>query len=256
MRVYLSQRNNAADSVTLSGTYVWGTAAPWNFDESNLATCDISGATFAGMGEFTLGSSVSGGATFNLAAGEDVVLNGADIDGSSIVGTGDLVINSATNANLSNVTIAGNVRVNIASDTSLTWTNVIVTGDVFNDAASNTLTITAVGSTLSTTEPGTGNGQVNIVNEATVTFDKMKDNTEVRVYATGTSNELAGIENATAGTADNRNFAASVAVATVVDYTLVNSLYEIIRVNGFTWPSVNQTIDIQQRLDRNYSNPA
>lgn len=93
---------------------------------------------------------------------------------------------------------------------------------------------------------------VNINQNVTVTFDKMKDNSEVRIYSAGTKTELAGIENATSGTADNRSFAASIAAGTSVDYTVVNEQYEIIRVEGFTWPSANQTIDIAQRIDRNY----
>jgi hypothetical protein len=84
-----------------------------------------------------------------------------------------------------------------------------------------------------------------------VTFANLKDNTEVRVYAAGTKTELAGIENATAGSPDARTFTATIAAATSVDYTLVNEQYEIIRVEGFTWPSSDQTIVVQQRFDRN-----
>jgi hypothetical protein len=94
MRVYLNQRNNAADSVTLSGSYNWGTAAPWNFDEDNAATCTITGAIFSGMGEFRCGGSVVGAATFTLASGEVVVINGADLDGSTI--NGDVNVEGST----------------------------------------------------------------------------------------------------------------------------------------------------------------
>ena len=90
-----------------------------------------------------------------------------------------------------------------------------------------------------------------IQQQVTMTFDKMKDNSEVRVYAAGTTTELAGIENATAGSPDNRSFGASISAGTNVDYTIVSEQYEIIRVESFTWPSVNQTLDINQRFDRN-----
>ena len=99
-------------------------------------------------------------------------------------------------------------------------------------------------------------GSTTVVNnDVTVTFDGMKDNTEVRIYAAGTSTELAGIETATAGSTDNRNFAASVAAATSVDYTLFALGYLPITVLAFTWPSSNGTINVQQSIDRNYSNP-
>ena len=89
-------------------------------------------------------------------------------------------------------------------------------------------------------------------NEVAGTFDEMKNLTEVRVYEAGTTTELAGIEIATAGSDDDRNFVASVAASTVVDYTLVSELYEIIRVEDFTWPTADQTIIVAQRLDGNF----
>jgi hypothetical protein len=97
---------------------------------------------------------------------------------------------------------------------------------------------------------------VTINNNVAVTFDQLKDNSEVRVYAAGTSTELAGIEDATAGSVDNRNFLASIAGSTSVDYVIHNwqpgvTVYETIRVEGFTWPASDQTIVVQQRIDRN-----
>lgn len=79
----------------------------------------------------------------------------------------------------------------------------------------------------------------------------MKDNTEVRVYAAGTSTELDGIENATAGSPDDRSFTASVAASTSVDYWVFAVGYESIFVQSFTWPTVDQSLIIQQRVDRN-----
>ena len=89
----------------------------------------------------------------------------------------------------------------------------------------------------------------------TVTFDKMKDNTEVRVFNAGTTTEVAGIENATAGSQDDRSFAFTQPAATSLDYRLINKTHEIVSVRAFTMPSADATIDIQQRVDRNYFNP-
>lgn len=90
----------------------------------------------------------------------------------------------------------------------------------------------------------------------TVTFATMKDSSEVRVYLTGTSTEIAGIEDATAGTSDNRTFAWAATASTVVDYVIhnwdgVEPHYQTIRVNGYTVPASNTTINIAQQLDRN-----
>ena len=95
-------------------------------------------------------------------------------------------------------------------------------------------------------------------NNVNVTFSNLKDNSEVRIYATGTSTELAGIEDATAGSPDARTFTASISAGTAVDYVIHNwqpgvTVYETIRVNNFTWPSTNQTIVVQQRVDRTAS---
>jgi hypothetical protein len=84
-----------------------------------------------------------------------------------------------------------------------------------------------------------------------VTFDKLKDNTEVRVFTAGTETEVAGIEDATAGTADDRNFQWSTSAGASVDYQLINKNYVIVRVEGYTVPADDITIDFQQRLDLN-----
>lgn len=92
-------------------------------------------------------------------------------------------------------------------------------------------------------------------NNVSVTFTGLKDNTEVRIYDNSTLVELAGIENATAGTTDNRTFTASISGGTVVRYIIHNINYEYINVQNFTWPASDQNILIAQRLDGNYSNP-
>ena len=82
-RTYLNLRNNVADTATFSGTWIWGTRAPFDWDQDDSAVVSFSGATFRGMGEFTLGSSVSGNATFDDV---DMVVfadNGVDLDGST-----------------------------------------------------------------------------------------------------------------------------------------------------------------------------
>ena len=83
----------------------------------------------------------------------------------------------------------------------------------------------------------------------------MRDNTEVRIYKTSDDSVIDGIENATAGTTDNRTFTWAAPAATDVYYMIINKNYEIIRVEGYVVPSTNTTLPIFQRADRNYSNP-
>jgi hypothetical protein len=104
-----------------------------------------------------------------------------------------------------------------------------------------------------TSDDGT---QFTIPATTTVTFTGIKDNTEVRVYLTGTTTEVAGTENATTGTTDDRSFAWSADASTVVDYVLINVAgWQILRVNGYVVPSSNTSLPIQQVVERNYSNP-
>lgn len=88
-----------------------------------------------------------------------------------------------------------------------------------------------------------------------VTFINLKDNTEVRVYRTSDGVELAGIENATAGSADARTFTATIAASTDVYYIIHNIQYEYIQVNDFIWPTADQNLPVNQRVDLNYSDP-
>ena len=94
--------------------------------------------------------------------------------------------------------------------------------------------------------------------DVAVTLTGMKDNTEVRVFDNSTSNpqvELAGVENATDGTAGDRSFTFSLAAGTIVDIVIVNVTYENQRIDSYTIPGTSTSIPIQQRFDRNYTNP-
>jgi hypothetical protein len=93
-----------------------------------------------------------------------------------------------------------------------------------------------------------------------VTFAKMKDNSEVWVFEAGTFTLIPGgyIEDATTGTTDNRSFTWSANASDVVDYVILahadgDETYEVVEVNGFTVPSSNTTIDISQDYDRNFA---
>jgi hypothetical protein len=99
-----------------------------------------------------------------------------------------------------------------------------------------------------------------VVNANTsITLTGMKDNTEVRVCAAGDPNtELAGIENATVGTTDDRSFTFSLSAATVVDIIIFNVNWILPpnnRIEGFTIPGTDASIPISQIRDRNFENP-
>jgi hypothetical protein len=116
------------------------------------------------------------------------------------------------------------------------------------------VTLTIVGGTVpSVRNKGAATTTVNNFVETTLTG--LKDNTEVRVYAAGTTTpELAGIENATVGTTDDRSFAFQLTNGTSVDIRIFAVAYEPADLLSF---SVREaSIPIQQRFDRTYENPS
>jgi len=121
------------------------------------------GSAFAysatGDGTITIKSSTfTGGAT--ATTGEVTLDNGATIEGGTF--DCDVYLNSAQD--LTDITITGDLRIDTSANSTLTFDNVTVSGDVYNDATGNTLTINSTnGSSLTAGDPGTGNGQTNIV---------------------------------------------------------------------------------------------
>lgn len=91
------------------------------------------------------------------------------------------------------------------------------------------------------------------------TLTGMKDNTEVRVYdQSNPPIELAGIENATAGSTDDRSFTFALSASTLVDIVVFNIDWILPpnnRISSFTIPSVDSSLPISQISDRNFENP-
>lgn len=87
----------------------------------------------------------------------------------------------------------------------------------------------------------------------TVTLTGLVSGSEVRVMAAGTANELAGTEGV--ATFPTGSFPFSLSQDTQVDIVVHNIQYEYLRINNFTIPANTTSIPIEQRFDRNYSNP-
>ena len=122
-------------------------------------------------------------------------------------------------------------------------------------ATTGTLTINISGGSGNTSYKTAG-ATVVIVNSVTVTLTGMRDDTEIRIMQAGSNTvELAGIEAATAGSADDRSFAFSLAAATSVDIYIVNTTYENIEIYGYVVPGTATSLPQQQRFDRVYLNP-
>lgn len=134
---------------------------------------------------------------------------------------------------------------------------------IYNNAGGAvTINVTSGGDTPSIRNGASATTTVN--NNVQVTLTGLKDNTEIRVLTAGTTTELAGIENATAGSADARTFAFSLQAATSVDIRIIHGgtaaadglFYEIQAIKSYSIPATDTSLPIQQVRDRNYNNPA
>lgn len=125
---------------------------------------------------------------------------------------------------------------------------------ILNDTGSHIFITIAGGGDVPSVRNGAG-AITTVIAAVNVTFTGMRDNTEIRVYEAGTSSEVDGIENATDGSTDNRSFTWQGQNGQSVDYVIHSVTYETIRVEGFTVPATDTSVAIQQRFDRNYSNP-
>jgi hypothetical protein len=134
---------------------------------------------------------------------------------------------------------------------------------VNNSGGSVTIQVSGGGSTPSIRNVGASSTIVE--NNVALTISGLKDNTEVRVYTAGTSTELAGVENATVGTADDRSVTFSLAAGISVDIRFAHGTAADGRtylvppdnaITNFTWPSTTGELPITQVFDRNFNNPA
>jgi len=178
------------------------------------------------------------------------LMNEAKISNVNI--NGDVVVDSVVDLN--NIVVDGDMDITNAG--TYNFYDVEVTGDVTNsDSGGNVQIYGFDGTTLTTSEPGTGNGQVNIQVVSVTTIINLKDNTEVRVYDAGTTDEVAGIESVIDGTPDSRTFSFTYTVGNLVDIIVYNIDYKYYKLSNYTIPAFNTPVEVTQRFDRNYYNP-
>lgn len=124
--------------------------------------------------------------------------------------------------------------------------------DLVFEVWADILTINASGGADPVSSTITHNGQVIINNTINVELTGLiaSPPTEVRVYDAGTTDEIDGEENVTTG-----SFTFQANASDVVDIRIHNVEFEYTTILNFTVPSSDTSIPIQQRFDRNYSNP-
>ena len=126
------------------------------------------------------------------------------------------------------------------SDWDLVVDGCTYTGDI---TTTGTITLPNSGLIVGTATDSAGSTTV-----SSLTLTGLQSNSEVRVFDAGTTTEIAGVENS--GTTFTANISAS-----SVDIVVHSLGYEYQKIEGADTSS-NLTLPIQQRVDRNYRNPA
>ena len=147
-----------------------------------------------------------------------------------------------------------NIRVEpVNGDIDLTLTADNITHDPLASIHvqyTGTATLTYINSNGSNASIGStpNGGTINFVTPRTLTVAPLIAGTEVRVYQSGTSTELGGVENSTT------NFSLLVQAPTV-DVVIHNEEYVYIRVDNLDMSSGDVALPVSQQFDRGYSNP-
>tara|TARA_R110002153_G_scaffold254134_1_gene412466 strand:- start:4008 stop:5570 length:1563 start_codon:yes stop_codon:yes gene_type:complete len=248
-----------------------GTNSRGDFKITDNVTGSFIQCGFADMGTFTLNAN----SVFDRCTWRGVdkiiqtsgVLDSCVINGSTTV-AGEAFIIADTPSLISNCTFeysAGHA-IELENTGTFTFTGNKFTNFTGNNTSGSALFNNSGGAVTASIAGGGGAVTVRnsagsttlILNQTAVTVANLKDNTEVRVLSGSTfpQVELAGIENATDGTTNNRSFTFTLDAGVVVDIAYISLAYQNERTNNFTIPGVDTTIPVSQRIDRNYSNPA
>lgn len=253
----------ASSTVNLTNSQI-GASVPYSFDVivASGATIDLTGNSYV-FATATLDPDT----TYNrqlFVGGEGITDSGAEIRNSTFIVNSQLGANNgiidldtttdieSSTFELASGTTSGHA-IKIASTGTYTFTDLTFTGfgadgtntaAIFNDSG-GAVTINVFDGVAPTVKNGTGaTTTINVL--TTLTLTGLQPNSEVRVFDASTITEVAGVENS--GTSFTANIA-----ATSVDIVVHNLSYEYLKIEGAD-TSVNLTLPIQQRFDRNYEN--
>lgn len=253
----------ATSTVKLTNSQI-GASVPFGFTVTAAtgATIDLTGNSYV-FPTATLDADI----TYNrqlYVGGKGVTHNGAEIRNStfivnSLLGANNGMVAWSATANIENSSFelaagtASGHAIKITTPGSYTFNNLTFTGfgadgtntaAIYNDSG-GAVTINSFGGSLPTSRNGVG-ATTTVNDSTTLTLTGLQPNTEVRVFAVGTTTEVAGIENSGA------SFSATINVPSV-DIRLYSNDFEFQKIAGAD-TSTNLTLPIQQRSDRTFYN--
>lgn len=237
-----------------SADFAWDSGSISNLSSSNslAGASDFDRQSFIGCNRIISGTGRSftncqfSGSTDTTAAFTWV--SGLTITGSSFTGnttpSGAILITASGTYTLSSNTFSGNTRDFVITAPSGTVTIVVDSATVTD----KTWVDTAAGATSSgVNASGSGANVVFSLPSVTVTLTGLASGSEVRVYQSGTTTEIAGTESS--GTSFS-----FVPTGTSIDIAIISDVYQNRFISAYPVPTSNTSIPIEQITDRNYEN--
>lgn len=249
------KQDNYTDEYPIINTYlINGSGAALSIASTVSLTIDGSAVSVFAVNQATHTITIDAGTTFATSSKFNTIISDVTIEDATIINgwtiDWDVYLNNAND--LTNVIINWDLRINTWVNSILNFNNVTVSWNVYNDDASSTLQInTTNGSSISTTEPGTWNGQVDIQNTITLSVTWLVSWTEVRILQAWTTTELDWVENSWS----TFDYIYNYPTWYDVDIIIHHLDYKYQRVDWVTLSSTNSSIPIQQQIDRYYNNP-
>ena len=197
-----------------------------------------------------------------ISGNSDVVINKTTsttfaFDGSTVTLKADTfiggiqtngIVKLLNGASVQNGTYDCDLHVDISSSSTLTFNGVVVTGNVYNDSSFPLTINVGVGTTVTTLNPGTGNGQVNLVEAPKVlSITNLQDGSDVVILKAGTGVVLDSVDQQVGSVYDFTYFNVE-----SVDIGIIKQGFVTIYQYGYQLPTVDSTMNIKQIPDRNY----
>lgn len=218
-------------------------------------THEIFASSFTGNGLITVGTTEFRNNSISASAATSAVLL------STTTNVSDLTFISAGTGHAITIETPGTYDFNNFTYTGYAATDGATGNEAFYNNSGGSITINVVGGDTPTVRNGPG-ASTTVNNNISISVTNLKDNTEVRVYETSTlddtppytaPNQVAGIENAVAGTTNSRSFTFSIAAGLGITIRTFNERW--IADDVSLTPTSSQNVQISQRADRVFSNP-
>jgi hypothetical protein len=253
----LGTTNPGQFTVTANNPIVNITGGTWaNFGATTLrSNTTVNGTTFRECGQITQNSAVITNALVASSSAAVAVLsnNPSNITNTTFIsdGTGHAIQLTATGTyDFTNLEFSGYATTNGSTGNEVLYNN-----------SGGAVTINASGVTGIVSIRNGAGASTTVNNTVNITISGLKDNTEVRVYSSednsppySTPVELAGTDNATTGTTDNRSFSFNATPSNTVYIRVFNTNWIADDVT-YVVPATSTAIQIPQRRDRVYNNP-